>query len=73
MLFINSTSYGTISISVCLNVFEVQPVATSSSQLNVLLPGNALTGAPCRVSNNPVKRIAPLTVKVLYIFHCANT
>ncbi|XP_066468694.1 RNA exonuclease 1 homolog [Tiliqua scincoides] len=49
---------------VCLNVFEVQPVATSSSQLNVLLPGNALTGAPCRLSSNPVKRIAPMPVKV---------
>ncbi|KAF7244717.1 hypothetical protein EYD10_09203 [Varanus komodoensis] len=50
---------------VCLNVFEVQPVATSSSQVNVLLPENALTAVPCRLSNNPAKRTTPMPIKVL--------
>ncbi|XP_044284057.1 RNA exonuclease 1 homolog [Varanus komodoensis] len=50
---------------VCLNVFEVQPVATSSSQVNVLLPENALTAVPCRLSNNPAKRTTPMPIKAL--------
>ncbi|XP_053151246.1 RNA exonuclease 1 homolog isoform X3 [Hemicordylus capensis] len=49
---------------VCLNMFEVQPVTTSSGQLNVLVPGNALTAVPCKLSSNPVKRIAPMPIKV---------
>ncbi|XP_028567485.2 RNA exonuclease 1 homolog isoform X1 [Podarcis muralis] len=48
---------------VCLNVFEVQPVGTSTGQVNVLLPGNALTSVPCRLSNYPVKKNTPKPIK----------
>ncbi|XP_061487368.1 RNA exonuclease 1 homolog isoform X2 [Rhineura floridana] len=51
-------------IQICLNVFEVQPVGTSSGQMNVQLPGNALTAVPYKLSNNPLKKMATITNKV---------
>ncbi|XP_074850813.1 RNA exonuclease 1 homolog [Carettochelys insculpta] len=59
-----STHIQNIGPMVCLNLLEVQPVATSSAQLNVFLQGNAVTTMPCRPSNIAIKRIAPMPLKV---------
>ncbi|XP_015273634.1 PREDICTED: RNA exonuclease 1 homolog [Gekko japonicus] len=47
-----------------LNVFEVQPVSSSSSHMKVLLPGSALTAMPCRLSSNSIGRTASIPSKV---------
>ncbi|XP_019373739.1 PREDICTED: RNA exonuclease 1 homolog [Gavialis gangeticus] len=54
-----SQSVGSV---VSLNMLEVQPVTTS--QLNVVLQGNAVMGMPYRSSNLSVKRTAPMPMKV---------
>ncbi|XP_042311773.1 RNA exonuclease 1 homolog isoform X2 [Sceloporus undulatus] len=49
---------------VCLNVLEVQPIATNSGQVNILLPGNAITAVPCSLSSHGVKKSACMPVKM---------
>ncbi|XP_074984930.1 RNA exonuclease 1 homolog isoform X2 [Caretta caretta] len=61
---LSTTQIQNVGPMVCLNLLEVQPVATSSGQLNVFLQGNAVTAMPCRPSNISVKRIAPMPIKV---------
>ncbi|XP_060093169.1 RNA exonuclease 1 homolog [Heteronotia binoei] len=58
---IPATQIQTTGPVVCLNVFKVQPVSTSNSHMNVLLPGSALTTIQ---SSNSVRRIASMPVKV---------
>ncbi|XP_037758018.1 RNA exonuclease 1 homolog isoform X1 [Chelonia mydas] len=61
---LSTTQIQNVGPMVCLNLLEVQPVATSSGQLNVFLQGNAVTAMPCRPSNISIKRIAPMPIKV---------
>ncbi|XP_075787574.1 RNA exonuclease 1 homolog isoform X2 [Pelodiscus sinensis] len=61
---LSTTQIQNIGPMVCLNLLDVQPVATSSGQLNVFLQGNAATVMPCRPSNISVKRISPMPIKV---------
>ncbi|XP_067409277.1 RNA exonuclease 1 homolog isoform X2 [Emydura macquarii macquarii] len=61
---LSTTQIQNVGPMVCLNLLEVQPVATSSGQLNLFLQGNAVTAMPCRPSNISVKRIAPMPIKV---------
>ncbi|KAH0628364.1 hypothetical protein JD844_009420 [Phrynosoma platyrhinos] len=41
-----------------------QPVATSSGQVNILLPGNAISAVPCKLSSHAVKKSARMPVKM---------
>ncbi|XP_006269051.1 RNA exonuclease 1 homolog isoform X1 [Alligator mississippiensis] len=56
------TQSQSVGSMVSLNMLEVQPVATS--QLNVVLQGNAVMGMPYRSSTLSVKRTAPMPMKV---------
>ncbi|XP_067172045.1 RNA exonuclease 1 homolog [Apteryx mantelli] len=71
---LSTTEVQSIGPTDCLNLLEVQPVETSSSQLCVLLEGNTTTAVPCRLSNSSFKRIVPVPCKCFSVTeHCAVT